>query len=197
MAILSDWHVRALSKQQDLLKPFSDKVDGDRVISYGLTHAGYDFRLGHTVFICKGSFCEIVSPKRMKAEQSYLHRIYDEHHALEVGDPILIPAHGYVLGFTLEHISMPRWLKARCVGKSSLARCGIIINTTPIEPGWRGHLTLEIGNLSPNPVEVYAGEGIAQVEFETLLQPTEEDYGDKIGKYQDQEAAPTPARVKP
>jgi dCTP deaminase len=197
MSILCDFQIEALCSRKDnpLLEPFNKGIQDGGVISSGLTHMGYDFRLGFLVFILKNTFNETLSPKRMKTDPEYLRRIFDEVHAVQ-GQPIVIPPNGYALGYTLEYIRMPPTLKGHCVGKSSLARCAVIINTTPLEPGWEGHLTLEIGNLSPCPVEVYAGEGIAQVEFFVADHMPDTVY-DSNKKYQSQGPNPVIARVKP
>lgn len=187
---------------QSLLHPFSEQVN-DGVISYGLSHAGYDLRLGDELLLFKNTYNEVIDPKRFK-DESYRKRVFDNIHFVtgEQCNPYMpirsftIPPHSYALGASLEYIRMPRWLKGRCVGKSTLARCGILINTTPIEPGWHGHLTIEISNITPCPALVYAREGIAQLEFEIMESEPEQDYGDKNGKYQSQGSAPTPARIK-
>ncbi len=200
MALLTDKMIRDLCLRpwptgaQPMLDPFSESVQKDGVISFGLTHAGYDLRLGTSVYTFKNSFNETISPKRMKKDGKYIARIFDEQVGLVEGQSVLIPPNGYILGVTLERICMPQHLKGRCVGKSSLARCGVLVNTTPIEPGWRGYLTLEIANVTPCPVEVYVGEGIAQLEFETLEGPVGSDYEAKAGKYQDQPSAPIPGK---
>lgn len=194
MTILSDHDIRQLAQQHRMLEPFSEAVQ-EGVVSYGLTHAGYDLRLGSRVLIFKNSYGRTISPKRMKDEQEYRRQCFDEFVAGD-GQPVHVPGHGYVLGYSLEYIRMPRWLKGCCVGKSTLARCGILVNTTPLEPGWHGHLTIEIANVSPCPVELYPGEGVAQLEFHTLTAYPSADYGDKGGKYQGQGAEPVPARVK-
>lgn len=192
---------------QTLLHPFSEQVN-DGVISYGLSHAGYDLRLGDDLLLFKNTYNEVIDPKRFK-DENYRKRIFDTIapmnlmpsaadfiHGSKVQLTYVIPPHSYALGASLEYIRMPRWLKGRCVGKSTLARCGILINTTPIEPGWHGHLTIEISNITPCPALVYAREGIAQLEFEIMESDPEQDYGDKNGKYQSQGSAPTPARIK-
>lgn len=188
-------------KLPPMIDPFSEAVSGDGVISFGLTSAGYDLRLGGEVFIFKSSYGETVDPASFKDEE-YRKRVFDKVNIPAPTTPtprkqrtIIIPAHSYILGHSYEYLRIPRDLKARCVGKSTLARCGVLINTTPLEPGWEGHLTIEIANISPCPVRVYAYEGIAQLEFETLAGEVETDYGDKGGKYQGQQGV-TPARVK-
>lgn len=177
-----------------MLTPFSEgKQDG--VISYGLCSAGYDLRLGNKLLIFKNSYNEVINPKKFK-DSNYLKRVFDEVLPNEDGVYILPSGPSYALGFSVEHIHIPRTLKGRCVGKSTYARCGVLVNTTPLEPGWKGHLTIEISNISPCPVMIFANEGIAQLEFEILNFVPECDYESKGGKYNNQGPEPIAARVK-
>lgn len=222
MSLLNDTIIRQLSVDAEfygadllggldklpLLCPFSEQVN-EGVISYGLSHAGYDLRLGNELLVFKNSYNEIIDPKRFKDEE-YSRRVFDtvkpgkympsgdcfKPYSNYVNNGYVIPPHSYALGFSVEYIRMPKWLKGRCVGKSTLARCGILINTTPIEPGWHGHLTIEISNITPCSAIIYAQEGIAQMEFERMVAEPSQDYGAKSGKYQSQGATPVPARVK-
>ena len=186
-----------------MIEPFSEAVSGNGVISYGLSHAGYDLRLGPEILLFKNSYNEVIDPKKFNSSE-YRNRVFDEinlpdtvmGHRIELlqNYAVTIPPHGYILGRSYEYLRIPRHLKGRCVGKSTLARSGIIINTTPLEPGWEGHLTIEIGNITPCPAKVYVMEGIAQLEFELLTDPPEKDYAAKGGKYQNQVGV-VPARV--
>lgn len=212
MALLPDYMIRRLcvGVEPTMIDPFSDGVDSGGVISYGLSHAGYDLRLGPEVLLFKNSVNEVIDPKRFM-DDAYRRRMFDElelaggrlklnrHDVGEAkgarGNAFVIPPHGYILGRSLEYLRIPRWLKGRCVGKSTLARSGILVNTTPLEPGWEGHLTIEIGNITHAPAMVYVAEGVAQLEFEQLLNPPMTDYAQKKGKYQSQTGV-TPARVK-
>jgi dCTP deaminase len=199
--ILTDMQIRTLALNENMLHPFSEGTQGDGIISYGLTSAGYDLRLGYAIDIFKNSYNQKVNPKAgrgMTAEQKRWHhaRQFDRIDGLDFGNEIVLPPHSYALAYSLEYIRMPRHLKGRCVGKSTYARCGLIVNTTPLEPGWHGHLTIEIANTSPCPVSMFAGEGIAQLEFETLGGICEMDYERKGGKYQGQGAEPVAAKVK-
>ena len=193
--LLCDHEIRALSlrNSQPMIHPFSEAVSGGDVISYGVTGAGYDLRLGYEVLMFKNTSGEVVNPKRFK-DLEYRNRMFDTIYGNQ-GTPITIPAHGYILGISLEYIRMPRNLKGRCVGKSTYARCGIIANLTPLEPEWEGFLTIEIGNITPCPALVFMGEGICQLEFELLNKTPEVSYADKNGIYQNQMEV-TPARVK-
>ena len=189
-----------------MLKPFSEAVSGGGVVSYGLSHAGYDLRLGPEILAFKATFCDAIDPKLFSGAL-YQRRVFDKlfyskgfslpdedgHPYTEMdGNRVLIPAGGYILGRSYEYIQIPADIKGRCVGKSTYARCGIVVNTTPLEPGWCGHLTIEIGNITPCPAVVYVMEGIAQLEFDRI-EPPEKDYAGK--KYQGQSATPVPARI--
>lgn len=209
--LLVDWQIRNLSLYgclghrhiyarkvtpspnfEPMIDPFSEGVSGGGVVSYGLTTAGYDLRLGGEVWHFKNTYGEVMDPRSFD-DQEYRRRVFDEV-SYQWGAGVLISPHSYVLGHSFEYLRMPKTLKGRCVGKSTLARVGVVINTTPLEPGWEGHLTIEIGNISPSPVRLRVGEGIAQLEFEQLSGNPEVDYSDKKGKYQGQRGV-TPARV--
>lgn len=198
MAILSDKDIRSLCDFYSppfmtMLDPFSEAVSGNGIISYGITSAGYDLRIAGDFLVFNPSYGLTIDPKRFK-EEEYRNQIFTKIERKE-GQSMLIPPNSYVLGRSVEYIRMPRHLKARCTGKSTYARAGILINTTPLEPAWEGHLTIEIGNVSPCPALIYVGEGIAQIEFETLTSDCEVSYADKAGQYQNQIGV-TPSRVK-
>lgn len=190
-----------------MIEPFSEAVSGNGIISYGLSSAGYDIRLGPEILVFKNSFMEVVDPKRFH-DVAYRKRMFDrlfyskgfsvpeDDWPLTVmdGNEVLVPPHGYVLGSTYERFSIPRHLSVDCLGKSTYARCGVIINVTPLEPGWRGYLTVEISNSSPCPVKLFVMEGLAQLRFHLLTAPPEKDYAEKGGKYQNQQGV-TPAKV--
>ena len=196
--LLVDHQIRHLclrtgANPEPMIEPFAEATSGGGIISYGLTHAGYDLRLGLTVYCMKSTFGEVLDPKRFK-DPAYAASVMDRRE-YQPGDRVIIPANGYLLGHSLEYLRIPRHLKGRCTGKSSLARCAVSINTTPVEPAWKGHLTIEIANDGPLPVAVYAGEGIAQLEFELLAAHCETDYAEKGGQYQGQTGV-TMARVR-
>ena len=176
-----------------MIEPFSEAVSGGGVISYGLTHAGYDVRLAGDVLVFNNAHGQTVDPKRFK-DLDYRGKLFASIE-LSPHQAVVIPAHGYILGRTHEYLRVPNYLSARCVGKSTLARCGIIVNTTPLEPGWEGHLTVEISNSCPCPAVVYVMEGVAQIQFERLSATPEKSYADKKGKYQGQTGVTT-ARVE-
>jgi dCTP deaminase len=202
--LLSDGDIRRLCQRDNaaspLIAPFSEGRQGGGVISYGLTHAGYDLRLGRRLLIFKNTYSEVVNPKKARDTEDMLRLLFDEVTPRVINGfanaYLLPPAPSYALACSLEYLRIPRNLKARCVGKSTYARCGLVVNTTPAEPAWEGHLTIEIANTSPCPVMIFAEEGIAQMEFETLSSLPEIDYGAKGGKYQGQKDEPVPARVK-
>ena len=176
-----------------MIEPFSEGCD-EGVISYGLTSAGYDLRLARGVKVFKNSFAEVIDPFKFK-DPAYHDRVFD---LVDNEEVVRIPSRGYILGMSFEYLRIPRYLKARCVGKSTYARCGILINTTPLEPGWEGHLTIEISNLNPCDALVYIMQGIAQMEVEMLDAVPAQTYADKHqgqpGKYQGQTEV-TPPRM--
>ncbi len=195
--VLPDTMIRALCNWEcdatfglPMIEPYIEAVSGNGVVSYGLTSAGYDLRLGNEVLIFKPSYGLEVDVKRFK-DLDYQTRMFDK---ITSEDKVVLPAHSYILATSLEYLRIPRWLKGRCVGKSTYARAGVLINTTPLEPSWEGNLTIEIANAGPCPVVLYIGEGIAQLEFEVLLKPCETSYRDKVGKYQGQKGV-TPAKI--
>jgi dCTP deaminase len=194
--ILCDKSIAWWAETYGMISPFVKDMIQDDVISYGVTHAGYDMRLGCAYKVFKNPRGVHVNPKRMKAEPEYAKLFLEDCRVEKAGDIITVPSNSYILGYSIERFKMPPELSGTCVGKSTYARCGIIINTTPLEPGWEGHLTIEIANVSCCPVDLFAEEGIAQVRFEQLDHAPSIDYAGKGGKYQNQEAAPIPARVK-
>lgn len=167
-----------------MIEPFSEAVSGGGVISYGLTAGGYDLRLAPSIWFFKNTSGRVVDPKAFN-DLEYQEIIFDKMN-FPAHSKVILPSHSYVLGKSFEYLRIPRHLKARVVGKSTLARSGIIINTTPLEPGWEGHLTIEIANSNPSPACIYSGEGIGQLEFELLTYPPEIDYAQKGGRYQGQ-----------
>lgn len=177
---------------EPMLDPFSEGVSGNGVISYGLSHSGYDLRLGGEVWFFDPLALPggVVDPKGRRRDEAQPYRIFQ---FLE-GDKVVIPPGGYILGRSYEYFRMPPDVMGLCYGKSTLARCGLVVNVTPIECGWNGHLTIEIENANPLPAVVYCMEGVCQVVFARLPEPPERDYAAKGGKYQGQTGV-TPARV--
>ena len=145
-------------------------------ISFGLSSYGYDVRVGRKFKVFSNVHCCVVDPKK-----------FDARGFVDVeGDFCLIPPNSFALAESVERFEIPRDVMAICVGKSTYARCGIIVNVTPLEPEWRGKITIEISNTTPLPAKIYAEEGIAQVLFLRAEQPCHISYADKHGKYQDQ-----------
>lgn len=157
------------------LSPFVDHLESGDSVSYGLGSFGYDIRLDEDFRIFTDVHSTEIDPKEF--DQSAF--------VQETGESCLIPPNSFCLGKSLEKFDMPEDLFALVVGKSTYARCGVIVNMTPIEPGWRGYLTIEISNTTPLPARVYANEGIAQVIFFKGERPRT-SYSDRDGKYQDQ-----------
>jgi len=159
-----------------MIEPFTDKQVRDGVISYGLSSYGYDIRVADEFKIFTNVNSAIVDPKQ-----------FDPRSMVDFkGDICVIPPNSFALAKTIEYFRIPRNILTICVGKSTYARCGIIVNVTPFEPEWEGFVTLEISNTTPLPARIYANEGIAQVIFFESDQPCEISYADRKGKYQKQ-----------
>jgi dCTP deaminase len=172
MGVLADWQIRERVK----IEPFADGASRPGVISFGLTSYGYDLRLGRRFKVFTNARCAVVDPKN-----------FDPASFIDLeADECLIPPNSFALAETVERLEIPREVVAICLGKSTYARIGIIVNVTPLEPEWRGKVTIEISNTAPLPAKVYAGEGIAQVLFLTGDELCRTSYADKKGKYQDQ-----------
>jgi dCTP deaminase len=179
-----------------MIEPFSEAVSGGGVISFGLTSAGYDLRLATEIKRFKYPdplAAVVVNPKLFK-DRGYSAVVFQDATGID-GEPFVIPPNSYILGRSMEYLRIPRFLKGHCTGKSTMARSGILINCTPLEPGWNGFLTIEIGNVTPLYACVFPGEGICQLEFTLLTTEPEVDYQSKGGIYQDQQTV-TPSRVK-
>lgn len=186
MSIKSDRWVRKMAVEQDMIIPFSERmvtaVDGLPAISYGLTSYGYDVRVGRDFRVFTNVWGSVVDPKN-----------FDLRALVPVrGEFCIIPPNSFALAQTVERFKIPRDVLTVCVGKSTYARCGIIVNVTPFEPGWEGVATLEISNTSPLPAKIYAEEGIAQVLFFQSDEPCETSYADRHGKYQHQDGVTPP-----
>lgn len=181
MGVLADWQI----KEEIKIEPFSDQQIFQGVISYGVSGYGYDFRLGRKFKIFTNARCAIVDPKNFDPKS------FVEHE----GDHCLIPPNSFALGESLERVRIPRDIITICVGKSTYARCGIIVNVTPLEPEWEGVITIEISNTTPLPAKVYAEEGILQAMFlraDVPSKPCITSYADKKGKYQNQSGLTLP-----
>lgn len=193
--ILNDLEISRLA-QLGMITPFAPAQirtlsDGAPAISRGLSSFGYDITLSVREFrIFRRLPGDVVDPKAFTVD----HLEYSTLHTNNEGAWFILPAHSYALGVTVERFVIPSDVVGICVGKSTYARCGVITNITPLEPGWSGHLTLEISNSSDSDVRVYAGEGIAQLLFLRGERP-DITYEDRAGKYQDQAHAVTLARI--
>jgi dCTP deaminase len=183
MGILCDTQIRELIG----IEPFEENIKRPGKISYGVSSYGYDLRVGSVFKIFTNVNSEIVDPKKF-SERSFVTIDTDETRQ----DHVLIPPNSFALCETVEIVQMPREYLAICVGKSTYARCGIIVNVTPIEPEWRGRITLEISNTTPLPARIYANEGIAQLIFLKGERICSKSYQDKSGKYQDQKGLTLP-----
>jgi dCTP deaminase len=174
LAIKPDKWIRKMALEREMIAPFSEKQSNG--ISYGLSSYGYDFRVADEFKILADSHTGIIDPKQLD-ERAFTHY---------KGDICIVPANSLVLARTVEYFKIPRNILTVCYGKSTYARCGIIVNVTPFEPEWEGFATLEISNTSPLPVKIYANEGIAQIIFLEADEVCETSYADRKGKYQGQ-----------
>ncbi|GAB0172006.1 Deoxycytidine triphosphate deaminase Dcd [Helicobacter trogontum] len=178
MGLKSDLWIKEMSKK-GMIKPFCEKQIGQNTVSYGLSSYGYDIRVGSEFMIFTNIGATLVDPKS-----------FDERNVVKVDASkkgyCLVPPNSFALAHTIEYFRMPRNVLAICLGKSTYARCGIIVNVTPFEPEFEGHITIEISNTTPLPAKIYANEGIAQVLFLEGDEPCEISYKDKKGKYQGQ-----------
>ncbi len=176
MSIKSDKWIKRMATEHQMIVPFEERQIRDGVISYGLSSYGYDIRVANEFKIFTNVNCAIVDPKN-----------FDEQSFVDFkGDVCIVPPNSFALARTVEYFKIPRNVLTICLGKSSYARCGIILNVTPFEPEWEGFATLEISNTTPLPAKIYANEGIAQVVFFESDEPCEVSYADKKGKYQAQ-----------
>jgi dCTP deaminase len=172
MGVLPDWMI----EEQVKIVPFSPQQSRPGVISYGVTSYGYDVRVDRRYKVFTNVWGSTVDPKQ-----------FDPKSFVDVeADTCIIPPNSFALAETVEYLEIPRDLIVVCVGKSTYARCGIIVNVTPLEPEWRGRVTIEISNTTPLPAKIYSGEGIAQMLFFKGEGICKVSYADKKGKYQDQ-----------
>ncbi len=182
MAILSDRTIRKLAQEQGMIEPFEPGQVRAGRISYGLSSFGYDIRVGDEYKVFTDVHSVVVDPKN-----------FDPRSFVDIkGDYCIIPPHSFALAATMEYFRIPNDILVICVGKSTYARCGIIVNVTPLEPEWCGYLTLEISNTTPLPAKVYSREGLAQLLFFRGDQVPEVTYASRRGKYQDQRGVTPP-----
>ena len=176
MPILNDKWIRRMSLEHGMIEPFEAKQVRDGTISYGLSSFGYDIRVGDEYKVFTDVHSVVVDPKN-----------FDTRSFVDIkGDYCIIPPHSFALAATMEYFRIPKDVLVVCVGKSTYARCGIIVNVTPLEPEWEGYLTLEISNTTPLPAKIYSREGLAQLLFFQGNEAPETTYASKQGKYMKQ-----------
>ena len=182
MSILSDRWIREQAQSNGMIEPFVEAQRREGCISYGLSSYGYDARVADEFKIFTNVDSATVDPKDF-ASNSFVDR---------KTDVCIIPPTSFALARTVEYFRVPRDVLVICLGKSTYARCGIIVNVTPLEPGWEGHVTLEFSNTTPLPAKIYANEGVAQVIFFESDEVCEISYKDRGGKYQGQQGVTLP-----
>ncbi|MBI2833101.1 MAG: dCTP deaminase [Acidobacteria bacterium] len=176
MTIKPDRWIRRMAADHRMIDPFVDSQVRTGVISYGLSSYGYDIRVADEFKVFTNINTTVIDPKQ-----------FDPRSFVDLQAPVcIIPPNSFALARTVEYFRIPRDVLTLCLGKSTYARCGIIVNVTPFEPEWEGTATLEISNTTPLPARIYANEGIAQVIFFQSDEPCDVSYGDKKGKYQAQ-----------
>ncbi len=176
MAVLPDSWIRDQAFTRGMIAPFAPGRVRKGKISFGASCYGYDFRLSDHYMIPDLAACKCLDPKKMESTR------FSAHH----GRHCVIPANSFVLGRSLEYFKIPRDVLVICHGKSTYARCGLVVNVTPLEPEWEGFITISIANTAPVPVRVHSGEGIAQAVFLRAEAVCETSYADRRGKYQAQ-----------
>jgi len=182
MSIKSDRWIKKMALEHRMIEPFVDTQTGAGVVSYGVSSYGYDIRVADEFKVFTNVYNMVVDPKN-----------FDPRSFVDIkADVCVIPPTSFALARTIEYFRIPRDILTVCVGKSTYARCGIIVNVTPFEPEWEGHVTIEISNTTPLPARIYANEGIAQVLFFQSDEPCEVSYRDKKGKYQAQRGVTLP-----
>jgi dCTP deaminase len=182
MSIKSDRWIREKALQHQMIHPFSEKQVREGVISYGLSSYGYDLRVSDEFKIFTNVNTTVIDPKHFD-ERSFV---------TTVASSVVIPPNSFALARSVEYFKIPRNVLTVCVGKSTYARCGIIVNVTPFEPEWEGFVTLEISNTTPLPARIYANEGLCQILFFESDEQCEVSYADRKGKYQKQQGIVLP-----
>ena len=186
MSIKSDRWIRRMAESQQMIEPFEPGqvrvANGHRIVSYGTSSYGYDVRCADEFKNFTNINSTIVDPKN-----------FDARNFVDFKGPVcIIPPNSFALARTVEYFRIPRNVLTICLGKSTYARCGIIVNVTPLEPEWEGHVTLEFSNTTPLPARIYAHEGVAQMLFLESDEPCETSYKDRGGKYQGQTGVTLP-----
>ena len=182
MTIQSDKWIRQMSENHEMISPFEGKQIRGNKISYGLSSYGYDARISNEFKIFTNLNSETVDPKNFK-QSNFISK---------KGSECIIPPNSFVLASTIEYFKIPKDIMVICLGKSTYARCGIIVNVTPLEPEWEGFVTLEISNTTPLPTKVHANEGVAQFIFLKGNEKPEVTYADRDGKYMKQKGVTLP-----
>lgn len=180
--IMPDHWIRKMARERGMIDPFVEAQKSEGMISYGVSSYGYDARCSDEFMIFTNVDNAIVDPKNF-SNQSFVER---------KTDVCVIPPNSFVLTRTVEYFKIPEDVLVICLGKSTYARCGLIVNVTPLEPGWEGHVTLEISNTTPLPARVYANEGVAQFLFFKGSSECEVTYADRKGKYMGQRGVTLP-----
>ena len=182
MSIRPDTWITRMALEHRMIEPFVNDQVRAGVISYGVSSYGYDVRVGDEFKVFTNVYNTVVDPKN-----------FDPKSFVDIkADECVIPPNSFALASTIEYFRIPRDVLTVCLGKSTYARCGIIVNVTPFEPEWEGHVTIEISNTTPLPAKIYANEGIAQVLFFQSDEPCAKSYKDKKGKYQAQRGVTLP-----
>ena len=182
MSVKNDKWIRKMAREHDMINPFAESQVREGVISYGVSSYGYDLRVADEFKIFTNVNSTIVDPKHFDARSFVEFR----------GDVCIVPPNSFGLARSVEYFKIPRTVLTICVGKSTYARCGIIVNVTPLEPEWEGFVTLEISNTTPLPARVYSNEGLCQIVFFESDEICEVSYKDKRGKYQAQKGIVLP-----
>ncbi len=182
MPVMSDGWIRRMAAETGMIEPFVESQRRDGVISFGLSSYGYDARVADEFRVFTNVDSAIVDPKNFSPDSFVTRR----------GPVCIIPPNSFALAHTMEYFRVPRDVLVICLGKSTYARCGIIVNVTPLEPEWVGQVTIEISNTTPLPARIYAFEGICQFLFLRGEQPCETSYADRAGKYMGQRGVSLP-----
>lgn len=185
--IKNDEWIKHMAKKHKMIEPFVEKLVSKGKVSYGLSSYGYDMRVADEFYIFHNAYpTEVIDPKNAKESYFIKHK----------GKVCIIPPNSFVLARSVEYFRIPRNVLGIVFGKSTYARCGIIVNVTPLEPEWSGTLVIEISNTTPLPAKIYANEGIAQVIFLEADEPCKVSYADRKGKYQKQKGIVLPKVIK-
>jgi len=182
MSIMPDSWIRRMAREHGMIEPFVESQKREGAISYGVSSYGYDARVAPEFKLFTNVNSAIVDPKAF-SEQSFVER---------TGSECVIPPNSFVLARTIEYFRVPRDILVICLGKSTYARCGIIVNVTPLEPEWEGYVTLEFSNTTPLPARIYANEGACQFIFLKADEVCEVSYADRAGKYMRQKGVTLP-----